>query len=605
MNFTESHSLQANTLGLNPNHISDSHNSLDPLSMSGHTIGANAQDSTISAWLKGSSHLDGSSGSSSLFGQSNNTQLQGKNDSGQPSGDSGVDPITGSKNTASGSDTDQLTNPGDVNSSIQKPALVADTTTQDSLTGRSSTPTTVAQAASSTTNGATTYYVSANGSDSNPGTVDQPWKTVNYAVSDKSSVKGGDTILVQPGTYTELITLGKSGSSNLGNITLKANGNVTLEDPDPNNGGFEKGVIQSAGKGYWVIDGFRIENTSWAGICLRDANNMTIQNNHTYETGASGIIVMPDTYFNGGDAEVTSKNIKVLNNTIERALWKWGGSGDTVHTQESLSMWGVDGFEVANNIIKDGNKEGLDMKVGTRNGSAHDNTITGQAQIEGTPQGVNGGAALYVDGSRANAFNISIYNNVVANNTADGIVIADESPTQGDVSDIRVYNNVVYGNGIKGVNGGEGITVTSNVHNVTIVNNTVDNNVQAFDIDGKDYTGGYTPYDIVVRNNIFGDSSYRNGYADNVNNLTMDHNLFTNQFTNLYEGGTAIGNLQASNNTEVSSIGFVNAGGNDFHLSSSSPALNAGSANIDQYAQLDKDGVQRIQGSTTDIGAYK
>lgn len=602
MNFTESHPLQANTLGLNPNPVSDFHNHLDPLSTNSRTIGANAQDGTINAWIKDSGNLDGSSGSSSPLDQSNNNQLQGKNDSGQLSSNSGVDPITGSTNTASGSGTDQLTNPGDVNSSIKNPALVADTSTQDSLTGASSTPT--AQAATPAA-GATTYYVSPNGNDSNSGTVDQPWKTVNYAVSDKSSVKAGDTVLVQPGTYTELITLGKSGSSDLGNITLKANGNVTLQDPDPNNGSFERGVIQSAGKGYWVIDGFQIQNTGWAGICLRDANNMTVQNNHTYQTGASGIIVMPDTYFNGGDAEVTSKNIKVLNNTVERALWQWGGNGDNAHTQEAISMWGVDGFEVANNILKDGNKEGLDMKVGTRNGSAHDNTISGEAQIEGTPRGVDGGAALYVDGSRANSFNISIYNNVVQNNTADAIVIADEDPSQGDVSDIRVYNNVVDGNGIKGVNGGAGITVTSNVHNVQILNNTVDNNVQALVIDGKDYTGGYTPYDIVVRNNIFADSSYRNAYADNVNNLTMDHNLFTNQFSNLYEGGTAIGNLQASNNTAVASIGFVNSGGNDFHLSSGSPALNAGSADIAQYAQLDKDGVQRIQGSTTDIGAYK
>ncbi len=429
---------------------------------------------------------------------------------------------------------------------------------------------------------------------------------MNYAVSDKSSVKAGDTVLVQPGTYTELITLGKSGSSDLGNITLKANGNVTLEDPDPNNGGFEKGVIQSAGKGYWVIDGFRIENTSWAGICLRDANNITVQNNHTYETGASGIIVMPDSSFNGGDAEVTSKNIKVLNNTVERALWKWQGTSDTVHSQESLSIWGVDGFEVANNIIKDGNCEGLDLKTGSRNGSAHDNTITGQAQLSGKPDiGYSGGPALYVEGNRSNEFNIDIYNNVVANNTADGIVIADEKPNQGDVSDIRVYNNVVYGNGIQGVNPGRGIAVTNNVRNVTIVNNTVDKNVQAFSLDGKDYTGGYTPHDILVRNNIFADSSYRNGYADNVNNLTLDHNLFTNQFSSLYEGGTAIGNLQASNNTQVPSIGFANSGGNDFHLTSASPALNAGSADIGQYAQLDKDGVQRIQGNTTDIGAYK
>ncbi|MCJ8281940.1 MAG: DUF1565 domain-containing protein, partial [Rivularia sp. ALOHA_DT_140] len=190
------------------------------------------------------------------------------------------------------------------------------------------------------TNAPTEYYVSPNGSDNNPGTVNQPWKTINYAVSKFSSARAGDTILVQPGTYTELITLDKSGDEESGHITLKADGNVILKDPDPVVGNFREGVIQSANRGYWIIDGFRIEDTSWAGISLRNANNMIVQNNHTYETGASGIIVMPDNFFGGGEAEVTSRDIKILNNTIERANWRWTGRGDLTGTQEALSIWG-------------------------------------------------------------------------------------------------------------------------------------------------------------------------------------------------------------------------------------------------------------------------
>ncbi|MBD2778101.1 choice-of-anchor Q domain-containing protein [Iningainema tapete] len=449
------------------------------------------------------------------------------------------------------------------------------------------------------------YYVSPNGSDDNPGTSDKPWKTVNYAVSEKSSIKPGDTVLVQPGTYSELITLGKSGNSESGHITLKANGNVTLRDPDPINGGFREGVIQSANKGFWVIDGFRIENTSWAGIALRDANNMIVQNNRTYETGASGIIVMPETYYDGGESEVTSKNIKVLNNTIERANWRWQGGNDQNGTQEALSIWGVDGFEVANNTLKEGKREGLDIKTGSRNGSVHDNVISGQALVSGTPRGYNGGPALYVDGNRANSFNIDIYNNVVFNNTADGILIADEVPNQGDVYDIRVYNNIVYGNGQQGVNGGRGITVTNNVRNVEIVNNTVAKNVQAFYIDGADYTGGYKPRDVVLRNNIFANSTYRNGFVEDMSNLTLDRNLFTDRFEKLYEGGSRVDNAKVKDNTKVPSVGFTNLDGNNFRLSSGSPAINTGSAEIGKYAQLDKDGVPRNKGGAADIGAYE
>ena len=181
------------------------------------------------------------------------------------------------------------------------------------------------------------YYVSPVCRDENSGSQDQPWKSINYAVSEDSPIAPGDTVLVQPGTYTELISLGKSGSDSQ-RITLKANGDVTLRDPDPNNGSFPEGVIQSPGQSNWIIDGFRIENTSWAGISLSDPKNITVQNNETYQTGSSGIIALPKTFFGGGEKEVTGSNVKILNNTVERANWKWDGPGDKDGDQEALSI---------------------------------------------------------------------------------------------------------------------------------------------------------------------------------------------------------------------------------------------------------------------------
>ncbi len=446
-----------------------------------------------------------------------------------------------------------------------------------------------------------TYYVATNGLDTNSGTLNSPWRSINHATSSDSPIKAGDTIQVESGVYTELITLGKSGNSTLGNITLKASGAVTLRDPDSSKGGFREGVIQSAGKGYWTIDGFRIENTSWAGISLRDANNMIVQNNYTYQTGASGIIVLPDTYYDGGEAEVTNSNIKILNNTIERANWNWKTSNDQ-GTQESLSVWGVNGFEVANNTVKEGKREGIDIKVGSRNGSVHGNTVTAQAIVSGTPQGYNGGPGIYLDGNRATMFNISVYNNTVYANTADAIAIADEVPEQGDVYDIRVYNNVVYGNGKQGVNGGSGIAINSNVRDVEILHNTFVNNVQAFNIAGIDYYGGKKASNITIRNNIFANSTYRNGFIGHTDNVTLSNNLFTNGFKELYQTQGTLTNLQSSNNI-TGDAQFVNPSGNDFHLLASSPSINAGFLGIGAYANKDKDGVTRSQGN--DIGAYE
>lgn len=56
---------------------------------------------------------------------------------------------------------------------------------------------------------ANVYYVSAGGSDGNPGTLSQPWKTVTYA-STKSNP--GDTIYIKAGLYNESIVISKSGT---------------------------------------------------------------------------------------------------------------------------------------------------------------------------------------------------------------------------------------------------------------------------------------------------------------------------------------------------------------------------------------------------------
>jgi hypothetical protein len=43
-----------------------------------------------------------------------------------------------------------------------------------------------------------TYYVATNGSDSNPGTLAQPWLTIQHAAN---AAVAGDTVTVEPGTY--------------------------------------------------------------------------------------------------------------------------------------------------------------------------------------------------------------------------------------------------------------------------------------------------------------------------------------------------------------------------------------------------------------------
>ncbi len=51
---------------------------------------------------------------------------------------------------------------------------------------------------SAITSGATTYYMATTGSDSNGGTANSPWATLNYA---QSQLSPGDTLLIKGGVY--------------------------------------------------------------------------------------------------------------------------------------------------------------------------------------------------------------------------------------------------------------------------------------------------------------------------------------------------------------------------------------------------------------------
>jgi hypothetical protein len=352
-------------------------------------------------------------------------------------------------------------------------------------------------------------------------------------------------VLVQPGTYNEAVMVAKSGTD--GNpITLKANGDVKIVDPNPTGGKFEDGTIQTNGQSNLDINGFTIQNSPWAGIALHDGKNITVESNHTIQTGSSGIIALPGSYYGGGDQEVTSSNIKVLNNTIDQANHRYYEGTPDVGAQESLSIWGVDNFEVAGNKVTNGNTEGIDIKVGSRNGSVHDNEVSEVAAISGTSR--HGGAAIYIDGSRANEFNIDIYNNNLHDNHADAISIADEISNQGSVSNIKVHNNTMSNNGTLGVNGGQAIDVASDVSGVDIYSNISNGNLTGFTIDGAAY-GGSPASGLKIHDNQFLGNKFQNGSVKGpTNNVAIANNTFSGQGTGYTTSGSN-NNLQDSSNT--------------------------------------------------------
>ena len=94
-----------------------------------------------------------------------------------------------------------------------------------------------------------TYYVAADGDDSNPGTLAEPWRTIGKA---NQELQAGDTVYIRGGTYDEMIEPVNSGSAGK-KITYKnyPNETVTIKQPAY--------TVIIERKNYIVIDGFYVD----------------------------------------------------------------------------------------------------------------------------------------------------------------------------------------------------------------------------------------------------------------------------------------------------------------------------------------------------------
>jgi hypothetical protein len=172
---------------------------------------------------------------------------------------------------------------------------------------------------------------------------------------------------------------------------------------------------------------------------------------------------------------------------------------------------------------------------------------------------------------------------------------------------VGIYHSNVRGhvsNNIAFQNGTVGIQLWHAANNVTVANNTVFNNdLNGIVIGAGDSPGGVTNDYSAVVNNI----SFSNGYYGIQEfGSTGPHNRYLN---NLMSGNPS-GNLSLLTGTASGSIftnpQFVNYTGDgdgDYHLSSNSPASDAGTAQSAPAA--DFDGAPRPYGKALDIGAFE
>lgn len=519
-----------------------------------------------------------------------------------------------------------------------------------------------------------TFYVSTSGSDSNLGTIGSPWLTVQHAAD---SVSAGATVYVFGGTYSEAVTFPASGTASApitfesypGQTAVLDGTNVTCCTSNPTSSGNDtQGLITIVNQSYITVSGFEIRNfttskaaSTPAGVWITGSGTgvqllNNVVHNITTSSEKNGNAFGISVY---GTSQTPISHLVISGNQVYSL--KTGNS-------ESVNLDGnVTNFSITNNLVHDNDNIGIDAigyegvgPVGydeAMYGEISGNTIyniSGKTNAgEGDEYDADG---IYCDGCAY----VTIENNLIHNvdyaievasehkicqstgteYSSSGTIGKGTSPCNGRY--VTVRNNVVYDSNACGISIGGYSNNVGGSANVVIVNNTLYNNNtknQAGEFQIQYHSGA--PQGNIFENNIVfagTQNIWINSFAKPTTaypapSATLKWNLYYSaagyvKGTSIVWGGVSsyktFAAYQSTTGEDAGSLNanplFVNSGGTppDFDITSSSPAVNAGSTSLSCsvgycnsnspnsiYGSTDFAGNPRTNGANINIGAYE
>ena len=454
----------------------------------------------------------------------------------------------------------------------------------------------------------TAYFVSTTGDDGDSGlSIADPFRTIQHALD--VATEPGDLISVREGTYFEKVEFTSGGTAEGGHITLQA-----FDDELPildGTGVAGDHMVLIEDLSYVKLIGFEIVNNlgvlDGSGVRFVGAgSHIEIRDNIIHEMrgeNAMGVTVY------GTSTKSAVSNIIIDGNEIYDA--------EPAPSEALVLNGNVTDFEVTNNVVHDVNNIGIDLiggerdinrkkKLVTRNGVVRGNTVyhARSTYEDGFAAGI------YVDGGR----DIIIENNESYGNDL-GIEIGAENRGV-HASGIVVRNNIVHHNDKTGIVFGGYSRRVGRVKNSHFVNNTVYKNDTLDEGFGQLWIQWATKN--VVANNIFVASDNNVMlYSEKGNRRnSLDHNLWyatagadNVKFTWRGKTYNSFAQYQQKSKQDRNSIFadpvLIDPAAGDFHLSSISPAIDAGTDDDGHYAPTDFENNVRPHGLRPDIGAFE
>ena len=407
----------------------------------------------------------------------------------------------------------------------------------------------------------------------------------------------GDTVLVAPGTYNE-------------NIDFKGKA-ITVTS----SGGASKTIIDGGSVGPAVT--FKSGETAAAVI-----SGFTIQHGGALGTYNSGLVAIGSLYLLNS-APTILNNIIMLSNC-------WGIDSNysapliqnnTISATQDPQ--GTCSFGGGAAIIVWGGINGGYNSSGVNSGLILGNTIEDNVESGLEDAGGNGGAGIAVWGGTP-----IIEDNIIRNNASPGG--SGGAINFVNSEDAVIAQNLIYGNSA-GCGGG---AIATDGLGLYVFNNTIVDNVGASDAGfsecadiaqiypSPDSYGLDNPSDVFINNIISGSTSYPAvncswfSAPSEANQPTFQNNILYNA------GGPFFGSYCVDVSDEFDNIAadpqFVSPSTNDYHLESTSPAIDSGQNSVLATFQTmtgmawteDFDGNPRVQngsgkGCIIDMGAYE
>ncbi len=198
------------------------------------------------------------------------------------------------------------------------------------------------------------YYVGPNGLDTNPGTLNSPWKTLTYAVS---QLHAGDTLYMMGGTYREHFYVDVNGLQNQPIVISNYNNEEVIFDGTNIN--LTDGSPLFGINGSWInVSNLTVQYSKGAGITVRGAH-VTLDNIFAHHNWGSGVLLSGN-YDVIQNSRIWYNSVMNENGTLPTA-WASGVSCArypdycTIRKTTVWNNWGegISSFEALHTTIED------------------------------------------------------------------------------------------------------------------------------------------------------------------------------------------------------------------------------------------------------------